>query len=484
MLMRQTILYLPAQLVGPLAQFIAAVAWTHSLTPGEYGVLAYIMAAQELAYLLGLAWWSQYMLRYIGGFDGPAERMRFQKAENAILALSAVIQACVGVATLLTLHAAPTPVMIVSAIVYCVSRSLTAHLTERARSAGAILTYTLAQLIGPVAGFALALIAVNRFSADAGSALAGFAIAQAAGLLWLWRELRLGRGMAWPDRDIIRRAAGFGAPLVLAGVIGWISFNGIRVIVEQHDGPAAVGLISVGWGLGQRLAAVIAMLVTAAAFPLAVKYLQAGNRGEALKQVSMSGAVLFALLAPASTGIVMISRPLVELMIAQPFQAVTFAVLPLAVVAGALRNLRVHTVDQVIILFERTRMNVVINVVEVIATVACCILGLIYGGLPGAAAGCLAGTVAGLVFGCVVAARGFGLPLPWAMLARITLATMWMAAALALIPFERAAGPLPLRIALEVAAGGLVYLLTLAALFPELVRAGAAKLSAMRSAVS
>ena len=47
--------YMPAQLIGPLFQFIAAVAWTHYLSPGEYGVLAYVMAAQELAYLVCLA---------------------------------------------------------------------------------------------------------------------------------------------------------------------------------------------------------------------------------------------------------------------------------------------------------------------------------------------------------------------------------------------------------------------------------------------
>ena len=482
MLMRHTLLYMPAQLIGPLFQFVAAVAWTHWLSPGEYGVLAYVMAAQELAYLICLAWWSQYMLRYIGGFQGASERAVYQRSENSILAISAALQALVGVATLLSLHSAPGPWMVVATVVYCVSRSLTAHLSERARSAGSIATYTVAQVIGPVLGFGLALLAVTKVEANAEAALAGFALAQASGLVWLWRRLGLGIGLARPDSDIMRRSAAFGVPLVLAGVIGWISFNGIRVIVEQLDGPAAVGLISVGWGLGQRLAAVVAMLVTAAAFPLAVKYLQSGAREDALRQVSNSGAILFSLLAPACVGIVMISRPMVELLIAAPYQAVTYAVLPLAAVAGALRNLRVHTADQVIILFERTRLNVVVNVVEVIATVSCCILGLIYGGLPGATLGCLIGTIVGLFYGFHVAVTQFGLLLPWGPLARITGATFVMALVLVLIPFQSLGLGLTGQIIAEIVVGGVAYLAALLGLFPTAARAGVQKLSTLRSA--
>ena len=44
MLIYQTLLYLPAQLLGPAVQFLAAVAWTHWLSPSEYGVVALVIA--------------------------------------------------------------------------------------------------------------------------------------------------------------------------------------------------------------------------------------------------------------------------------------------------------------------------------------------------------------------------------------------------------------------------------------------------------
>ena len=47
MLIRQTLLYLPAQLLGPLAQLAAIVLWTHWLDPNEFGLFTLAMAMQE-----------------------------------------------------------------------------------------------------------------------------------------------------------------------------------------------------------------------------------------------------------------------------------------------------------------------------------------------------------------------------------------------------------------------------------------------------
>ena len=59
MLLRQTLLYLPAQVVGPVFQFVSAVVWTYYLPPAEMGAFALIGAAQELVYLALLFWFSQ-----------------------------------------------------------------------------------------------------------------------------------------------------------------------------------------------------------------------------------------------------------------------------------------------------------------------------------------------------------------------------------------------------------------------------------------
>ena len=482
MLIRQTVLYLPAQLVGPGFQFIAAAVWTHWLAPDAYGVLAYVLALQELASVACLFWWSQYMLRYISGFADQEARARYQRVENVVLAASAVAQGVVAVAALALLHVHLTPSLLIATAVYTVSRTTVTHVAERARAEERIGLYTTAQLVGPIAGFALGLIFVETVSATPASPIAGLALANVAVLVGLWSWMNLGLAFAVPDRAILKRAFGFGAPLLLSGAIAWASPNGIRVVVDHFDGATAVGLISVGWGLGQRFASVAAMLVTAAAFPLAVGHLQAGRRKEALEQISLNAAILFGLMAPAIAGVLLVTRPLTELAIAPAFRELTIVIMPIAALAGGLRNFRIHYSDQVFLLFEQTRTTVLINVAEAIVTLALCWLGLILGGLSGAALGCLAGAAFGAAFGLGLAVVRTGLPVPTLHFAKVLGATLIMAAALRLAPWDAWKIPLLVRLLAETCLGVLTYAAALTALYPSQARGGLRRLRALRSA--
>ena len=130
---------------------------------------------------------------------------------------------------------------------------------------------------------------------------------------------------------------------------------------RRWAGDTALGLLAVGWSLGQRLAGVTAMLVTAAAFPLAVRRFATQSREEALRQFGAGGTLLVGIVVPAAVGLWQVSPLLVDLMIAAPFRPVTLAILPAAVITGAIRNLRVHYADQTFLLFERTGIGVVIQ---------------------------------------------------------------------------------------------------------------------------
>ena len=481
MLIRHTVLYLPAQIIGPGFQFIAAAVWTHWLAPDGYGVLAYVLALQELASVACLLWWSQYMLRYISGFADRQSRANYQRSENVVLVLSGLVQAVVAIGGLSMLHVQLTSSLVVATALYTVIRTTLTHIAERARAEERIGLYTTAQLVGPIAGFAMGLAFVKGVSATPVSPIAGLAVANAFVLLGVWIWMRLGVSFAVPDRAILKRAFAFGAPLVLSGAIAWASPNGIRVVVDHADGATAVGLISVGWGLGQRFASVAAMLVTAAAFPLAVGHLQAGRRKEALEQISLNAAILFGLMAPAIGGVILIARPLTELAIAPQFRELTIVVMPIAAVAGGLRNFRIHYSDQVFLLFEQTRTTVLINGLEAVATLGLCWLGLLIGGLPGAALGCLAESVLGFAYGLGLAVVRIGLPVPCNHFARVLGATLLMAAVLRLSPWDAWRLPLLLRLIAETGLGFLVYAFALTAFYPRETRGGIRRLRALRS---
>src|ERR1700704_6212146 len=101
MLLRHTLLYLPAQIIGPLFQLIAMIVWTHVVDEHTLGVITLVTATHELLQIVFLAWWSQYALRFFGRYQDGGEVQRFYRTENAVLLVSLVAQSIIVIAILL-----------------------------------------------------------------------------------------------------------------------------------------------------------------------------------------------------------------------------------------------------------------------------------------------------------------------------------------------------------------------------------------------
>lgn len=476
MLIRRTLLYLPAQISAPLLQFVAVVAWTHWMGAAEYGVLALATAAQDLAYFIGLGWWTQAMLRYSGDAGDGDERARYLASETTVLIVASLTQAAIAFAAVALTDAPMTTGLALAVMAFTATRSLAAYLAERARAGGRIGLYAFSQLFGPALGLFLAWLALTLWRDTAEAALWAFALAQALGVAVAAARLGVGREVSGASRAVVGRALAFGGPLIVAGALTWVSTNGVRLIVERFGTLADVGLLSVGWGLGLRLASVVALVFAAAAFPLALEALRAGERARALDHLSLNGVLLAGLLAPTAVGLLLIARPLVELMVAAPYREATVAVLPAAVVAGAVRNWRAHFVDQSFLLFERTRALMAVTFAEAALASLGAGLGMAQSGVVGAAWGACAGMSLAALLAVAVAVALFDLDLRPVDLARIALATLGMAVLVSLAPLDpaptaaAAAQPVATWIALSarVAVGALAYPALLLALHPGL----------------
>ncbi len=476
MLLRQTLLYLPAQVLGPLVQFISIILWTYFLSPQDMGTFALITAAQEFAYIGTLFWFTLFTMRYFDKSADASARSTFLNTESGVL-LGAGIGSLLGMLTLpLFVEANWTWPLLSGALAYGLSRTLATHLTDRARTAADTLTYSLLQIIWPVLGLALGIVFVQLAGASAASVLWGYAVAQILALGIAVKRLDFGRQPFAVSASMIKTALHYGMPLVIGGLFVWLANNGIRFVIEQREGAAAVGLVTVGWGLGLRAAAFAAMLVTAAAFPLAVARSRDHGMAEGQAQLVRNGILLLAILAPATAGLWAISTPLVERIVAAPFQAMTAAVLPWAIIAGAARNLRIHFGEQVFLLREQTLVPLANDVFDGIATLVGGALGLIYFGLPGSVMGAAIGAVASLLVTLACGAYWHKFLVPLGHLLRIVAATAAMVFVLLLSP----ASPTVLSLALSVAAGGLVYAGALAVIYPDAAGLLAAKFRQLR----
>ena len=467
MLLRQTLLYLPAQVVAPLAQVLAAIVWTHWLAPAPYGLLTLLIASQDFMFLVCLSWWTQYTLRYFGGLGAP-QRDRFQRSEASVAAFASAAQA-IGTFLILVLLRVPiTPGLALAAIAYVATRSLLTHLGERARAQSRIGIYTLGQFTGSVLGFTAAYAAVALVAATPAAVLGGFATAQACGVALMWRALAVRGRLVLPHRDVIAPALAYGAPLLLAGIAAWIAQNGIRFEVDSLAGADALGLIAVGWGLGQRLSATLAMLVIAASFPLAVRDLDAGSRSAGYRQISLAGLLLIGLVLPASIGLCFLAEPFTTTFVAAPFRSTTIAVLPYAIAVGAVRNIRIHIADPIFLLIERPRAITAINVADAVCILIGCLVGLEMAGLVGAVAGCLAGTLLACAAGFVLAQRLGGFVFAYRDALRVAAASVIMGGVLWIVPWSTFAGRPLTRMLVETTVGSAIYAAALAVLFPAI----------------
>jgi O-antigen/teichoic acid export membrane protein len=463
-LIHQTALYLPAQTLGPLCQFAAAVGWTHYLTPSDYGVAAYIIAAQELTLILSTYWWSLFTTRFYRRFERDGSLDSHRQTDLAVVLAGGIVQ-IVASAVVLSMMDVLSMSLFIGTAAFFVTRVALTHYSEIARATERIGVYTIAQTSSSVVGSLLTFPVLLFISATPEALIWTFVGPQLIALLIVLRMMNVRLTGARVDRDMVRAGLRYGLPLVISSLFIWVSLNGIRFIAEWHSGLAAVGLVSVGWGLGLRLASVLSMVGATATFPRAVALFEAGDADAAFEHVAIGGALLFSLLAPTSAGLLMVAPELTRIFVAAPFQDVTSAVLPIAFLAAAIRSMRLHFFDQMSLLRERMKIPPFLNGLDALSCTICCVVGMIMGGVYFAALGGLIGACLPILFSAYFALQ-FGLKLPVFEMARICVAVAAMLGVLNLLPSWTGLGGLSLTIAL----GGLTYLAAMALLFMGEIR--------------
>lgn len=462
MLIQHTLRYLPAQLLSPLAQLVSMVLWTHWLTPQQMGLFTLVTVTQEIIYLACLSWFSVYALRYLPSTDDKSATLRYLGTENAALLVGTVAGLAVSTLTALMLaQSLQWGQAIVAVSAYVCTRSASSHYAERARAQSAFMAYTSLQVCGPVLGLAFGWLALQHVQADAWTLLLAYAAAQLVGLLLAWPMM----GMQWralrADRQLLRDAASFGAPMLALGLLGWIGENYIRYVVQWREGATALGLMVVGWALGRRCASVASMLVTTAAFPLASRLLNEGRRAEALQQLRVNAALMLAVLVPVTVGVELLGATLVKLTVAEEYRELTTQMLSIAMFAAALRNLHLHVTDQLMVLERRFVMCAKVDVTEIVVCLAASLAGLQIYGLQGAVLGQAFGSALALLLSIYWARTRLGFVWPTSETVKVLAATAAMALALHWLHAPHTLAGL----LLAVFVGATVYAFAMAALF-------------------
>ncbi|MCA0405581.1 MAG: oligosaccharide flippase family protein [Proteobacteria bacterium] len=468
MLIRQTLAYLPSQLFGPLLQFAAVITLTHFLTPADYGLTMLVFTTQELIFLICLFWWTSYLQRYGGQFESEADKQRFRATENAVLIASSALQVLATLAVISLTSGFHSPQFLVVGSLFVITRSFVGYLSERARFEVRILDFTILQIVPPLLGLVFSVIGLELFGPRPGLVLAAFALVQIVVSLIIGFRMRVFTVRLRVDRAILVAAMGIGVAMIYAGALQWVAANGIRFVVQIMNGAEQLGLLSVSWGIAQRLAAMAGMLVTAAAYPLAVRAMHAGDSDGARAQISANSVLLLLVMAPAVAGVIAIDAPMMRLLVADEFEAVSIAILPAAIIAAGVRNMRVHGWDQLYLLFEAQRAMILLATIEVVGLITGSIIGLYYGGIYGAVLANAIVTVLAAVADYLYLRARFGLNAPFGQYARILLAAVLMLVGLRLTASHGwGIHPTWGSVGLAVLEGALIYSMAIALFFPK-----------------
>ncbi|ACB96231.1 lipopolysaccharide biosynthesis protein [Beijerinckia indica] len=460
---RSTLLYLPAQLTGPLLQFLSVVIWAQTLSPAEVGVVTLIIALQEILFAALLMWWSHYMLRNIRKFSLNNSRSTFLKTELFAVAVSVFMQIVVSI-TIIAVYfdkniIIPSYYIIVA---FMISRSMSNYISERARAESMISLYSIMQILSPGLGLFISMVFLKFWQANAAAVLLGFTIAQFVSLAIGFVICDFGRAVPYLDKQILIQALKFGIPVMIASTIALVALNAPRFIVDHLVGIEAAGVFAIGYSLGLRASNFAVMLVTAGAYPLVVKKMVEEGLESAYEQLRKNIILVTIVVCPVAAGLIAINHDLIMLIVGKQFQEATFQVLPFTALAGLFRYLRGHTTDQVFLINSKPIYTTIISVLDLAMALVSAFIGVYLFGLVGGALGPMVSGFTTLIVSFLLC-KGFGFRPPVSAMSLACVSAALMALPIYYLPHTVNW----LLLAIKVITGAAIYVLLIALLMPS-----------------
>jgi len=441
-LLRHSFVYLAGRIGPGLLTFLSLVLFSRLVSPAEYGIYSVVVSTAILANLAGFYWTRTSLTRFL-----PVEG---NKCLGSVLALTLILTAASAFAAL-GLYATGLPLRMVLlgfllllgmawgdlGLELCRARLNPIHYG---------LIYTTRAFLALVFGVALA-----RWGAT--GLLTGTIIAHFIPFFWQLVRDGFWTHLNW-DREQLRTLWRYGWPLGLTFGLAAIVNNSDRLIIAAWLGEEKAGLYAVGYDLARQSLWLLIESVNLAAFPLAVKAMEAGGPAQAIPQLRMNVSLLLAITLPATVGLALLAEPISRIFLGAAFHEVSAWLIPLIAVATALRGLRAYF-DQSFQLTRKTDGQFIVGLCGAGLNLVLNFILIPRMGIAGAAWSAIIAYGLACLASVFVGKHYLPMPLPWREVWRTSLAAGLMAAVLWFWPESSSV----LSFALAGIAGGTVYVL-------------------------
>ena len=426
--------YLPVNVVQAIAGFGAIVVFTRMLSPADYGAYALGFSVMSLVHTCLFTWIESAMARfYLAEREDGDRAAMFATLYRTWLVMAFALPVVGG----LILIVAPAPVnlklALAAGLAAILGRSILKLEQERRRAAGEVGRFAIMDMAQTGGGFVLGAGLAALGWGGAGP-LAGMGAAAAVLAVFSlptggWRA----RSAVF-DRQRLRTYFAYGLPLSLSLVLSLVLASTDRVVLAAYLNEAAVGAYHAGYSLSNRTLDVMFIWLGMAGGPAAVAALERGGEA-ALKRIALDQARLMALIAaPAAVGLALVAGPLSELMVGKALAAEAGQVTPWIAVSTLFAGTTTYYFHTAFTLARRTRLLLLAMAIPAGANLLL-VLALVPGfGLRGAMWATTASYGLGLVSSVLLGRRAIALPIPWATLAKVAVATGGMALAVLSTP--------------------------------------------------
>ena len=183
--------------------------------------------------------------------------------------------------------------------------------------------------------------------------------------------------LMWPrrsnfDRELARDVIVFGFPLAVSMAIASIIDGGSRLLLAFLDSAQALASYTAASILVQTAIGFIGMAVYTAGYSRVVIAVERDEHAAAQQQLLANGALLLAVLAPASLGLALVGESLATIFVGPQLVPGVVAVIPWIAASTFLGAIRAYHLDQAFQLGKRPQLQVWMQLLGGATSVALC----------------------------------------------------------------------------------------------------------------
>jgi O-antigen/teichoic acid export membrane protein len=448
MLIKHSMVYVPAKLVPGIIGMLTTAALTRLLTPAEYGIYGLALVVMTFGSTLAFDWLGVSFQRvYYAGRHDPRLTSTFVQIFLILMCLTGTLALLAWGLGLFTGSTAPSyAIGLVMTWAYAWFE-LAARFEVANFRPGRYLRMNLARalfiLLGAVGAAWLTRSPIWTAAGTATGILAGALLGGFSG----W-----GFGRRHFDVKLARTVLTFGMPMAASMALSSLIGSGTRAMVEWMGSAEALGYYTAAFMLVQNTLNVAAAGIAAASYALAVKAVESGDEAAARRQLLANGSLLLAVMAPAALGMALTAHGIAVTLVGPRYVQAVTTLTPWMAGGAFFANLRANYLDHAFQLSRRPTLQI-----QVTALAAVLALGLSYWLIPlmgplGTAIAVAVAMAVSCVHAALIGRWAYPVPMPLDAAWRVGLACLAMTICVLIIPGRGTASFL-----LQASAGALAY---------------------------